>query len=74
MDESPCMRRLVMSGVVRMAGRVSFGAGSAAVEVATSERGRGIGRYSGQVTQPRGTGVKAGVHARGGCVWRHDAH
>eukprot|EP00965_Chrysotila_dentata_P061905 2051061-Pleurochrysis_carterae.AAC.1 len=57
-----------------MTGRVSFGAGCAAVEVATSERGRSIGRYSGQVSQTRGAGVQASVHARGGRIRGHDAH
>eukprot|EP00965_Chrysotila_dentata_P052151 1730455-Pleurochrysis_carterae.AAC.1 len=57
-----------------MTGRVSFGAGRAAVEVAASERGGDIGCYNGQVSQPCGASVKTSVHARGGRVWRHDAH
>eukprot|EP00965_Chrysotila_dentata_P136223 4504235-Pleurochrysis_carterae.AAC.1 len=38
MDESPCVRRLVVGGVVRMTGRVSFDAGCAAVDGHARER------------------------------------
>eukprot|EP00965_Chrysotila_dentata_P004048 131363-Pleurochrysis_carterae.AAC.1 len=63
-----------MDGVVRVTGSIGFGAGRAAVEAAASERGRGIGRYRGQASQPRCAGVKASVHARGGGVRGHDAY